>query len=497
MTKVKIALSKGLQFFIRKIVIPFFSLCFFFFVFSSLLRGQTNIATSVKGNEQTEDSESKAVSRVQKQGKNAKDIEFDPQKRLSQKDLREKKEKGYFTGIAGPASSPDLGFVVAGIVFYYWNGTKEDIRFPYTPYLHEFSLNAAYSSKGMASGGITWDAPYFLRSYYRLRFFLGYFHNPVAQYYGIGRDSLGPLTLPDGESYGSYAQYYEDMRQVYSTGKTYSYYNYFDKSQLNNEMIFMRDFLGGLLQLRAGVGIHRTWISDYSGKSVESSSGDALLEESKLYADYKEGKILGFRGGWENKFQMGILYDTRDFEPNPRRGILNEVIYSQASDYLGSDFSYSALLLSNRLFYSPMPKLADFIIASRLYYGIKWGEVPFFSMGEIKFSDKDVQGLGGMYSLRGFRENRFLDKVQTGWNLELRWISSPVRWSDQIFSFMVAPFLDTGKVFSDLEDSNLNGWKWSYGFALRIIWNIATIISMDFGFSDEDFGFYLNVKQIF
>jgi hypothetical protein len=37
----------------------------------------------------------------------------------------------------------------------------------------------------------------------------------------------------------------------------------------------------------------------------------------------------------------------------------------------------------------------------------------------------------------------------------------------------------------------------SYGGALRVAWNLATIVTIDYGVSSEDAGFYINFNHIF
>jgi len=43
----------------------------------------------------------------------------------------------------------------------------------------------------------------------------------------------------------------------------------------------------------------------------------------------------------------------------------------------------------------------------------------------------------------------------------------------------------------------LSDWRPSYGGALRISWNLATIITADYGRSAEDAGLYINFSHIF
>jgi hypothetical protein len=67
----------------------------------------------------------------------------------------------------------------------------------------------------------------------------------------------------------------------------------------------------------------------------------------------------------------------------------------------------------------------------------------------------------------------------------------------QRFGFIVAPFFDTGRPFDAAGDLSLRDWQASYGGALRIAWNLATLVTIDYGRSSEDSGFYINFNHIF
>ena len=121
----------------------------------------------------------------------------------------------------------------------------------------------------------------------------------------------------------------------------------------------------------------------------------------------------------------------------------------------------------------------------------------FFKMSLINFTDQEITGMGGMQTIRGYRDSRFIDNVAAGGNIELRYTFYSFTFKKQHFALMLVPFFDTGSVFGQVTDTNFDNWKYSYGTSFRIAWNLATIIYFDFGFSNESFGFYMNVRQLF
>jgi len=63
--------------------------------------------------------------------------------------------------------------------------------------------------------------------------------------------------------------------------------------------------------------------------------------------------------------------------------------------------------------------------------------------------------------------------------------------------FIAAPFFDAGRPYDALGQLSLRHWRASYGGALRIAWNLATIVTVDYGLSSEDTGLYINFNHIF
>src|SRR5262249_22443724 len=106
-------------------------------------------------------------------------------------------------------------------------------------------------------------------------------------------------------------------------------------------------------------------------------------------------------------------------------------------------------------------------------------------------------GLGGHRTMRGFRQDRFVGPVMALANAEVRWTFARTRLWRQNFAFIASPFLDTGRPFDALDDLSLHRWRFAYGSALRVSWNLATIVTIDYGMSSEDAGFYVNFGHIF
>ncbi|MES0490079.1 MAG: DUF5982 domain-containing protein [Leptospirales bacterium] len=425
------------------------------------------------------------------------DIDLSKKTPLSERELAKKKEGGYLTGIAGPGSSPDTGFGATAIMLYYYNGKKDDPLFPYTPYLHNIGALVTYMSRGFLQFGLLWDAPYFLRTPYRITVELWYTMNPVAQYYGVGTKTMQPLRHPDGTTYSRMEDYDDDLRQT-SAGTTYSHYNYYDLKDTLGKLTIQRDFSGGLIRLLGGVNVDYFNIGDYSNKTVTvAKTGGARSKANMLTTRLKEdqlsGKILGFNGGWNNSILLGFSYDTRDLEPYPRTGMFHDILLMYTSKALGSQYDWTEATTALRFYYSPFPKF-DMVLAGRLSYTARFGDIPFYGMTGIRYTDKSTTSMGGM---RGYRDRRFMGPFIALANFETRIKFMQLKPGEQLFEFAIAPFIDLGRASDTMTGMTFEDWALSYGAGLRITWNQSTVFALDFGFSSEDFGFYMQVRQIF
>jgi hypothetical protein len=87
--------------------------------------------------------------------------------------------------------------------------------------------------------------------------------------------------------------------------------------------------------------------------------------------------------------------------------------------------------------------------------------------------------------------------VSTLLNGEVRWTWGHAKVWGQKFAFFLVPFVEAGRVYDQLSELTYRDWKPAYGGAVRIAWNLATIISVDYGFSPEDNDFYVNFNHMF
>ena len=96
--------------------------------------------------------------------------------------------------------------------------------------------------------------------------------------------------------------------------------------------------------------------------------------------------------------------------------------------------------------------------------------------------------IGGNNTLRGYPQDRFLDKTSIILNAEIRF---PIYWRlGGVFG------MDAGKVWSSIGKINLKNWSDNPVFGLRFYMD-TFIIRLDVGLGKETTGFYLNFSQTF
>jgi Omp85 superfamily domain len=435
-------------------------------------------------------------------------------RKLDPYDLSRKTEGDYFTPIPLVDSDPDTGFGLGARVYHYWDGSKADPLYEYTPYRHSLFVQAFATTAGYQDHLIGYDAPYLGNTPYRLRAWLEYEDNIAANYFGRGIGTLGPLTLPGSSTkYTSFDAYTNALNQlrpdriVPGRNVVFSLYNKYGYEDPSARASVERDLFGGLVRVQAGFTGTYVRITDYSDQTVTATFGqqnvDATEDPTRLHADCLAGTIVGCGGGWNNTLKLGIALDTRDYEPDPNSGVFVDVTAEISNRAFGSAYDYARLTLSPRVFVSPFPKLTDLVLAGRIVYSMQTSGTPFFSQNTLAFTDGDHQGLGGIWTLRGYNQDRFVGAVVAMTNVEIRWTFVSFHWlmgdliGDQKFSFALVPFLDMGRVFDTVGTFTFADWKRGEGGSFRVAWNQATIVRADFGVSDEGWDFYLDFGHQF
>ena len=145
-----------------------------------------------------------------------------------------------------------------------------------------------------------------------------------------------------------------------------------------------------------------------------------------LYEQYRTWGIIPDSeadGGFNSVIRLGLMYDTRDKEAAPSRGIWAETHVSLAPKWLGTSNPYYRYSATFR-HYVPIVKNDVLTFAYRLNYEGTFGKsAPYYVLPYMTNmgSTYDRDGFGGFRTVRGIMRNRVQGLDVATYNVELRW----------------------------------------------------------------------------
>ena len=128
-------------------------------------------------------------------------------------------------------------------------------------------------------------------------------------------------------------------------------------------------------------------------------------------------------GGISSALRFGLLYDTRDKENAPSKGIWAEAHATLAPSWLGTSHPYYRYSATFR-HYVPIVSNDILTFAYRLNYEGAFGNsTPYYMLPFITTmgSTYDREGMGGYRTVRGMQRNRVQGLDMASYNIELRW----------------------------------------------------------------------------
>ncbi len=171
-----------------------------------------------------------------------------------------------------------------------------------------------------------------------------------------------------------------------------------------------------------------------------------------------------------------FLYDTRDNLVSPTDG-MTFTAYAEANwnfDNQSQSPYYRYVFDFMKLFPSRSKRA---ILVTRANLQTTFGEgVPFY----------ERSSLGGQNNLRGYGEDRFIDKQLLAFNFEQRFHLLRARIFNVFADFEVAPFVDIGRVFNTFQDLQLfDSFEVTPGVGFRGLVRPNVVGRVDVGVSNE------------
>ena len=197
------------------------------------------------------------------------------------------------------------------------------------------------------------------------------------------------------------------------------------------EVSFKSDFLGRIndnLQWEAGI-----FASYFKTGSIDRESINKGKAEGKEYPGYmttlfdlyKETGIISKEeadGGFSSGVRLGMVYDSRDKEGAPTRGIWAEGHITAAPGFM-SHIGFARYSLTWR-HYLPLIQNDVLTFAYRLNYEGTFGKnAPYYVLPYMTVMGEkcDMEGMGGYNTVRGIMRSRVMGLDMATYNTELRW----------------------------------------------------------------------------
>lgn len=367
-------------------------------------------------------------------------------KRMPDFELSEKKEGTFVTGIPRFQFDPIRGFGLGGNAFLFFNKTKDDPFFEYTAYRHMISAEFFFFQNGRIRYSLNYDAPYIFDTKWRLRADAVLWEDPEAQYWGIGRSSLNPLEFVDKQTgqnriFNNVHEYEKNLARLDVNGRTDVNFNsIIQREQLYN-VLGERVFAGGKGRFMFGYEMLFTSFESYAGKmvgdaldadgnEVEAIHNETLIDKQIAAGVWDQFNLAGFNNNQDYMFTSmlasALIWDTRDFEPDPTKGVFLQYSHEYSAPWLGSQFNFHKFMVQGQVIHTVAKwreNKSRLTFAGLAAFGHIFGEqINFIEMWDLS-SQAEAGGilvLGGERSLRGYREARFLAPTVALINLEMR-----------------------------------------------------------------------------
>ncbi|MBO5855448.1 MAG: BamA/TamA family outer membrane protein [Alistipes sp.] len=354
----------------------------------------------------------------------------------------------------------------------------------------------------------------------------------------------------DFYGFNGYMSYYDAERVA--LGKDKSNLNdfiYTPKYRVNRlALLFKTDFTGNIWDNKFfwEAGYHLSYIKQgYDNKqALNLAKINKNKDENKIFPETEEPIFDLYRkwgiiseeeawGGLSSTLRLGLLFDTRDKEAAPSRGIWAEAHAMVAPKWLGTTNPYYRYSVTFR-HYVPIVKNDILTFAYRLNYEGTFGnDAPYYVLPFITVmgSNYDRDGMGGYRTIRGLMRNRVQGLDVASYNAEFRWRFVSFQLWKQNISFGLSLFSDGTMVTKNYDMSfkgdeqyraehdeymALTGYRTAdrphitVGAGLRFIMNQNFIVAFEYGmplskFSSDPFiknqdgkgAFYINTGYLF
>ena len=336
----------------------------------------------------------------------------------------------------------DTGFQIGALceIFDYGDGST------YPGYRHKFNVDLSWTTKDQVKLHFFYDSKYLIPKV-RLTAAATYILAQMYPFMGFN---------------GSASPYYEHFASGKKQMNRVAMYNV--KRQM---MRVMADFQGNITdnKFRWAAGISYWWydVQDISLKKKGSYAYDSFtandylttqgINYPSLWQLYQHAGLIRANeanGGHHIELKAGLVYDSREHEADPTRGIWAELYAYGSPDILngrGKDGYHYLKLAAHFRHYVPVWKDKIVFAYHLAYQGKLAGNAPYYTLQNINtlyLRQIISDGLGSINTVRGVPYNSVIGDGYAWANIEMRFKIVSFRFIKQNFYLATNPFFDMG-----------------------------------------------------
>lgn len=357
-------------------------------------------------------------------------------------------KKGWSFGVLPTATySVDNGFQAGafGDVYYYGDGST------YPDPLHKISWEGSYFTHSHRMRFyLAYDSKYLIPNM-RVNASVTYVGDPLYTFWGFN----GPAAV---QNYDIWSK--RDINLPVS-GNNVNYYG------MSRDMLrVLANFQGQIIpHLNWAAGVNFWWwkMGGMRDNGVKNANGDKTYYDNTL-TQFEFYKTIGAvkddekNGGLALELNAGLVYDTRDMEAAPNKGIWAEAYFN--GNVLQHQY-LKACVYFRHYISIPIPIPAGNPVFA---YRLAWqqtiaGETPFYMIQNVPLlvqRNMISEGFGSSNTIRGVRENRILSEGFAWLNAELRVKIVNFKLFNQYFYVAVNPFFDAGIITKPYRAAEMN-----------------------------------------
>jgi hypothetical protein len=346
------------------------------------------------------------------------------------------------TGLPAINYDSDEGFGYGAVVGIYRYGEGGNL------YLWALEPSIYFTTNGRREVFVFADAPFVFGGDWRVSVGAGFSGECCVPYYGLGNASV-----------------YDPARAEDASPPFYRY----DRDRWIFEAI---------LQWRVRPSVRLLGGFSAYHNSSESGGPDTRFAEDLAASVVPSAHLSAASVGPK----LGIVYDTRDHERDPHRGVWLDALVWQGLEALGSEDDFTRVTGTARGY---LPLGSDITLAARLLAERVAGTLPVSMLPNLGSSFRDFEGVGGAGSVRGVFRARFIGRSRFLSNTELRWRGRQFNGVGQRWRIGLVAFVDAGRVWDDVGPDAGAGLHWGKGAGVRWTMGDAFVVAIDIAHGDE------------